>query len=184
MFEPIGKKIISRTRDEVRNLILEQPAVKTFVVDGVSDLRHHAVDEWIENKSKEGKNRIQPYGAKDWGEINDIVRGILFPLINYCRFKDINLVLTCMLRDKYQDDKVVGSELSIKDWMAYNVDYIYWLKSNPSNEYMVECHKSPIGRGMKMLTGGVKLFGYPTPEEVGVVPLGKDGAPIGKQEME
>jgi len=158
-------KTLNRARKEIRHILTGKKKPATIIMDGLSELRAYAVDEWLQRKRTEGKKRIQPSGAGDWGEINDIVRSLIFPLINYCRVMKINLVLTCTLKDKYKDREVVGSELHVKDWMAYNVDYIYWLKASTDNKYLVECHKSPNGRMVKVITNE-NIVGFPSKEEV------------------
>lgn len=161
---------LGRVRSEIRGIITKEVKPTTLVIDGISQLREYAVDEWLQDQKKAGKNRKSPENAGDWGKINDIVRGIVFPIVNYCRVKDINLVLTCGTKDKYRDREVVGSELQVKDWVSYNVDYIYWLKANTNDEYLVECHKSPNGRGSEMVSGKT-IVGFPPSKEVKLVPL-------------
>jgi hypothetical protein len=132
----------------------------TIVIDGVSELRAYAIDEWVQHKIKQGKKRVQPDNPGDWGEVNDIVRQLLFPLINFCRLTGTNLVLTCGIKDQYENDIVIGEELAIKDWVAYYVDFIYWLKASQQNEYLVECRKSPYGRKTGVVTDK-SVYGFP-----------------------
>lgn len=95
---------------------------RTIAIDGIGDLRDMAHTEWcIKNKRKHAMN------PGDWEEVNEVVRELIFPLINYCRMNDINLVMTAQFKDDYRDDKKVGRIPALKEWMMYNVDTLITL---------------------------------------------------------
>lgn len=124
----------------------------TIVVDGISDLRDYAASKW----AKDNK-RKRPMNPGDWEQINDIVRDLLFPLINYCRVKDINLVMTAQFKDDYALDAEgkstkIGRIPALKEWLSYNVDTLITL-TYQKPQYKAICSKSIVGCFEEIITG-------------------------------
>ncbi len=117
---------------------------RTIAIDGISDLREMAHTKWcVKNKRKHAVN------PGDWEEVNDIVRELIFPLINYCRVNDIHLVMTAQFKDDYAIDKTGQSSKvkripALKEWMMYNVDTLITLTYQKPN-YWATCTKSIVG---------------------------------------
>lgn len=116
----------------------------TIVIDGISDLRDYCHTKWCkDNKRKRAMN------PGDWEQINDMVRELLFPLINYCRVKDINLIMTSQFKDDYALDSEgksskIGRIPALKEWMSYNVDTLITL-TYQKPKYRAICTKSIAG---------------------------------------
>lgn len=116
---------------------LEEAA--TVIIDGIGDLRDMAHTKWcVKNKRKHAVN------PGDWEEVNEIVRELIFPLINQCRVNNVNLVMTAQFKDDYKDDKKVGRIPSLKEWMMYNVDTLITLIYDKA-KYKTVITKSLIG---------------------------------------
>ncbi|MDP2364363.1 MAG: AAA family ATPase [Ignavibacteria bacterium] len=117
---------------------------RTVVIDGISDIRDYAATKWtIREKRK------RPMNPGDWEQINDIVRDLLFPLINQCRIKEINLVMTAQFKDDYALDSEgksskIGRIPALKDWISYNVDSLITLEYRKPH-YRAVCNKSLMG---------------------------------------
>ena len=74
----------------------------TIVVDGLSDLRDYATSVWCIKYNEENDENISTPKFKDWsawGEINQLVRDILEPLINYALTGNFNLWLTAQMKE-------------------------------------------------------------------------------------
>lgn len=118
----------------------------TIAVDGIGDLRDMAHTKWcVKNKRKHAVN------PGDWEEVNEIVRELIFPLINYCRANSINLVFTAQYKDDYKDDKKVGRIPALKEWMMYNTDTLITLETR-GKRYWASCNKSLVGIWEKDIT--------------------------------
>lgn len=131
------------------------PADRTIVIDGISELRDYAVTKWAKDN-----NRKRPVNPGDWEEINDIVRGMLFPLVNRCRAEGINLVMTSQFKDDYETverevrdgNRIVvkkesvkkGRVPALKEWQTYNAD-VHIILDYKKPKYMATCVKSSVG---------------------------------------
>lgn len=111
----------------------------TIAIDGIGDLRDMAHTKWCAKNKR--KHAVNP---GDWEEVNEIVRELIFPLINYCRVNGINLVMTAQFKDDYKDDKKTGRIPALKEWMMYNVDTLITL-TYEKPKYKATCTKSIIG---------------------------------------
>ena len=124
----------------------------TIVIDGISDIRDYAATKWaIKEKRK------RPMNPGDWEQINDIVRDLLFPLINQCRIKEINLVMTAQFKDDYALDSEgksskIGRIPALKDWISYNVDSLITMEYRKPH-YRAICTKSLVGCFEENITG-------------------------------
>lgn len=118
--------------------------VRTIVIDGISDIRDYASTKWaIREKRK------RPMNPGDWEAVNDIVRELLFPLINRCRIQGINLIMTAQFKDDYALDSEgksskIGRIPALKDWISYYVDTLITLEYRKPH-YKAICTKSIIG---------------------------------------
>lgn len=139
---------LTNFRREVKNL----EECSTVVIDGISDIRDYAHTQWAkDNKRKRAMN------PGDWEQINDIVRELLFPLINECRDKGLHLVMTSQYKDDYALDSEgkstkIGRIPALKEWQTYNVDTLITLIYRKPNYYAV-CTKSIAGCWEENITG-------------------------------
>lgn len=144
-----------KLKSEIDKLIYNPDDIGTIVIDGISDIRtKYAKARWFEMNPKR-KNPL----VYDWSDINALVSEILEPLVNMCRHKHINLVLTAQMKNNYvagfEDGKKVsiqdGKKEAFEDWQAYDVDTIINLrhpvkKNKPVlSTFMAVCSKSPVG---------------------------------------
>lgn len=152
--DPIGS--FNAFTKETKNLLKlpETELPKTVVVDGIGDLRDYAHEVWC--KAEKRKKAMNP---GDWESVNNLVRNALFPLINWARVWDTNLILTAQMKDNYTVVENVNGKQSVKDgripsykeYCSYNVDFIIELwqpkvkgKIKPGS-YMATCSKSESG---------------------------------------
>lgn len=138
---------------EIKTILKSEPP-KTLVIDGIGELREYAHSKWAKDK-----NRRRAVTPGDWEEINDMVRESLFPLINWGRLKDVNVIFTSTNKDDYtiteRDGKKESSKCgrvpAYKDWIGYNVDLLAELwtpcdrNKHPDGRYFVTVTKSPVG---------------------------------------
>lgn len=135
-----------RTVSECKDAILNDMNTGTIVVDGISDLRDYATSVWCIKYNEETGENISTPKYKDWsswGEINQLVRDILEPLINYALTENINLWLTAQMKEEYVNDVKVGYTPDIKSWMSYPVQCLFILYRTKEYTYNLECEKEP-----------------------------------------
>lgn len=128
---------------------------RTIVIDGISELRDYAVTKWAKDEG-----RKKPVNPGDWEAINDMVRALLFPLVNKCRTEGINLVMTSQFKDDYEtverevkeNNRVIvkkesvkkGRVPALKEWQTYNAD-VHIIMEYRKPKYWANCIKSPVG---------------------------------------
>ncbi len=93
----------------------------------------------------------------DWEQINDMVRDILFPLINQCRSLNIHLIMSAQFKDDYALDAEgkstkIGRIPALKEWQTYNVDTLIQL-TYAKPHYRAICTKSLVGCWDETITG-------------------------------
>lgn len=130
----------------------DNPPLKTIVVDGVSDIRDYAMQEWIfldnQQKLSDGRaNKLRKSIGEDnlaaWTEVNVRVKLILQPLINYTQsHTDVNLFLTAQMKDEYLHKERVGRKMDTQTWMDYFVDVVIELKREGTH-FWADCKKVP-----------------------------------------
>ena len=148
---------------EVKDLVKTKEPPRTVVIDGIGDLRDFAHAKWAYDN-----NRKRASNPGDWEHINDLVRDTLFPLINWGRAKDVNIIFTSSMKDDYtvverdgkKESAKCGRVPAHKDWVSYNVDLLVdmWQPLNPktgkpTGQYMATVTKSPIGTFEEEITG-------------------------------
>lgn len=136
-----------------RDSVLTQTSIKCIVVDGISDLRSYAIDEWIilhplyDKMTGEPRQRAS-IGAENiggWGDVNKRVQTLLTPLINYALYNKVHLFMTAQMKDVYMGNKRIGQELDIKDWIEYPSEcLLVFTKDKRSEHYECSCEKSPL----------------------------------------
>ena len=135
-------EFVRKWRDEIYAL---KRLPRTIVIDGISELRDYAIEEWIiRYNRKNGKNR-QSIGEKDlgaWGEINGAVKKILEPLINKALRNHVNLIMTAGMKERYVNGHTAGYAPDYKAWMARSVQCLVQL-SCPDEAYNLKCVKEP-----------------------------------------
>lgn len=141
---------------EVHNILKSEPP-RTLIIDGIGELRDFAHSKWAQDKGR--KKAANP---GDWEAVNDLVRETLFPIINFARIKNFNVLFTSQLKDDYtvieQDGKRVSSKCgripAHKEWIGYNVDLLVDLSINKKmGTYQAEIIKSPVGIFTEDITG-------------------------------
>lgn len=132
------------TISEAKDHVLETHP-ETVVIDGISDLRDLATIAWAEEYNEANGTKLTTPKYKDWGEwgkINQKVRDILEPLINFALIEDTNLWLTAQMKDDYVNDVKVGTKPDLKEWMSYPVQCLFLLERTKS-DYTLQCIKEP-----------------------------------------
>ena len=87
--------------------IIKNNQYKNIIVDGVSDIRTFAMKEWIYRDNIERRKRSMPErktisgdNKSAWHEINERVKNLLRPLINWANVTRNNVFFTAQLKDK------------------------------------------------------------------------------------
>ena len=133
-----------KTISEARDHVLETHP-ETVVIDGISDLRDLATIAWAEEYNEANGTKLTTPKYKDWGEwgkINQKVRDILEPLINFALTEDTDLWMTAQMKDDYVNDVKVGTKPDLKEWMSYPVQCLFELERTKSG-YSLICTKEP-----------------------------------------
>lgn len=160
-----------KLESSISDIIHGKIAAKTVVVDGISDIRTFAMKEWI---FKDNIGRAKPrktVGGENltaWSDINDRVKNILEPLINWGNIHRANIFFTAQMKDSYTattdaNGKRVsirdGKEINAKEWVEYDVD--------------VKCH---LRRDAASYTAEfIKVPGWSKPVEKQLVEIPRDG---------
>ena len=123
---------------------------KNVVIDGVSDIRTYAIKEWIYNDNIERKRKgmaqrktISGDNKSAWHEINERVKNILRPLINWANVTRNNVFFTAQLKDNYLNDKKVGKVINIGEWCEYDVDVKLEFLHPSLDRFIVKITKIP-----------------------------------------
>jgi hypothetical protein len=122
-------RTFSVLQNVVKKLVLNvEPEL--IVIDGVSDLRRMATDKYTAETNKKAFTEMQ------WGQINDMVKEIIFPLINYCSINDKYLILTTLWEDEYEGRVVVGKKIAAKEYITSNINQIVYLEKRGVTFYI------------------------------------------------
>jgi hypothetical protein len=150
---------------KAKNIIELEPEnyPRTVVIDGIGDLRDYAHAKWAK-----AKNRKQAVNPGDWEQVNNLVKDTLFPLINWSRVHQINLIMTSQMKDNYtvverdgkQESAKYGRIPAHKEWAGYNVDFLIELWQPKTKQgkiipgqYMATCVKSEVGSWEEDISG-------------------------------
>lgn len=130
-------KTIQTLKKKLPKLInlLKGGSFDVCVMDRLDSLRYYSKYEWLRQNPKRTKPR-----SYEWGEIEEIVQNILFPFINTCRKRNIDLILCYGIKDKYLKGEIVGSQEDAKAWLLGELDVEIWL----SLDYWKYFIKHPI----------------------------------------
>jgi hypothetical protein len=122
---------------------------RVVVVDGISGIAEYARDEWIvkdnEIRTKNGqrpRTSIAPENKHAYTEINDRVRRLIMPLIQWGYDTGNDLFLTANLTDKYVDGNVVGEKIDAKPWVIKEAEVVFTFLRD-KDHYWAECSKIP-----------------------------------------
>lgn len=141
-----AKAILDSCAEWVKD-VLQDISLELVVLDGVSDLRTKAIDEWEEEKGRKltGKN------IDGWRAVNERVRKIVEPLMNWGIFNCVHVFMTAEMREIYKEDKngvSVGTgkyEPAIKEWLEYPCEAVIILeKEKGKDHYWCSCEKAPL----------------------------------------
>lgn len=136
-FMPDATKIVDQLRN-IRQLI-SQLKINTIIFDGISSIRKYAVEYWCKEQG-----RKQPANPGDWGRINAITNECIFPLIMFCRTKGINLIMTSLMKEIYENDKPSGIKtLDCPDHIKAQSDAIY-VSQIEGDQFYLYVHKHQI----------------------------------------
>lgn len=123
----------------VNGIIQSKPDL--IVVDGITDLRRMATEFWVASKS--GRSAAATIG--DWGEVNQITKKSVFPIINYCRIGGKKALFTALLSEVYEGREATGKkELNVKDYIVARSDEI-WRFTREGVKFLATRGKSPAG---------------------------------------
>lgn len=133
-----------------KNTIIRSNSLDCVVVDGISDLRNYAMDEWLINENEQrmadGKRQRKTIGGDNlsaWSAINDRVRSLLEPLINYGINTGTNVIFTAEMKPIYRKNEVIGIEPNIKEWIEYPCEAIMVLNKD-GDKFWVDSIKTPL----------------------------------------
>ena len=130
--------------------IIHNGKYKNIVLDGVSDIRVFAMKEWIykdnqqrvrlQQKTREG---IAGENLGAWAEINDRVKMLLRPLINWGNVTRNNVFFTAQLKDNYLNNKKIGKAINVGEWCEYDVDAKFEFSRPSLDRYSIRITKIP-----------------------------------------
>jgi hypothetical protein len=132
----------------VRGVI--RSGAKTIVVDTIANLRGYAKEEWIiRDNNVRIKNGLKPRETigKDnlsaWSDINDRVKKLLMPLIQYGYATNANVFLTAQMTEvRDGDGHVIDEGIDIKRWIHHDVETVFVMRRD-GQKYIIECEKIP-----------------------------------------
>ena len=123
---------------------------KNIVLDGVSDIRTYAMKEWIYYDNMERKRRGMPVrktisgeNKSAWHEINERVKNLLRPLINWSNVTRNNVFFTAQMKDNYLNDKKIGKAINVGEWCEYDVDVKLEFSHPTLDTFIVKITKLP-----------------------------------------
>lgn len=130
--------------------IINSGKYHNIVVDGVSDIRKYAIDEWMvkDNRARSARGErprtsISGENLSAWSEIGDRVKGIIRPLANWSNVKRTNIFFTAQMKDNYLNNKKVGKLVNIGEWLEYDVDVKCYFTKDKDGGYEVTFAKVP-----------------------------------------
>lgn len=154
---PVGMlKSFEAWRNGVRDDIKNDVAIDCIVIDGVSDLRRYAYEEWLKTHplyDKKTNKKTEREGIAEgnigaWRDINDRVKKLIEPLINIAYYKHCHLFMTAITKKIYIDNKYKHDEPDIKDWLEYPCECIFvFSKEKRAEKYECSCEKAPLWSG-------------------------------------
>jgi hypothetical protein len=135
----------------IKNIILhvDPQSIQTVVIDGISDMRDYALQEWIKKDNAARKSYGKPLrhtigeeNLSAYSAVNQRVRRLIEPLMNWAMANGINLLLTSQMKEKWVDRNRVGMEIDLKPWITYPAESIFILHHDGPS-YFGECYKVP-----------------------------------------
>jgi len=131
--------------------ILNKNEYKYVILDGVSDIRKYAIDEWMikDNRSRmaRGEKPRQSISGENlaaWSEIGDRVKSIIRPLANWSNIKKTTVFFTAQMKDNYIGRNKVGKVPNIGEWLEYDVDVKCHFIRNSNGDFIAKFTKVPM----------------------------------------
>jgi len=117
---------------------------KLIVIDSISDLRRSAMEKYEADSGKTA------FGFQAWGEINNMVKKILYPIFNYAKVSNSRVIVTCHFTRLYNDGKPTGKKaVDVKDYIIDRVDQVLMLERRKTS-YYIQRGKAPRGATEKI----------------------------------
>ena len=130
--------------------IITSNKYKNVIVDGVSDIRKFAMQEWIykdnqvrARQQQKPRESISGENKSAWHEINERTMHLLRPIINWANVTRNNVFFTAQLKDNYVNDKKVGKAINIGEWCEYDVDCKFEFSRPTLEQYKIRITKLP-----------------------------------------
>jgi hypothetical protein len=139
-YEILGGNTLDTIRDMlngIREKISSGERIPAIALDGISDLRPYAVEEWLE----ENPSRKLPNTPGDWRDVNDKVRDICFQLINIGRVEQISIFMTAQVGGEYKNRVRIKDIPDCKPWITYNIDHKFYFYVE-DKQFIAYCEKS------------------------------------------
>lgn len=133
------------------NEIKKKNEYDIIIIDSINYLRNPLCAEyWKEVNNKKG------IMEDAWRYVNGHVQDLIFPLAQYCRYKNKTLIFTCHLKDHYENNVCVGREPDIKEWVEHLGDIILVFESY-KDTYTVKCIRSSCGYWESDVSGNTSI---------------------------
>lgn len=136
---------------EIRDEILSSD-YDVIVFDSVTQLRNSICANYY--CAVNGKKQV---GEQRWRDVNDNVREILETLVGYCRVTDKTLIMTCHMKDKYENNVCIGKTFDAKEFIEHYCDATFVLDGEADNTYTVNCTRSNCGKWSEDVSGRICL---------------------------
>lgn len=135
-------KTFENVRTEIQKLFRRKD-IKLIVIDGISDIRRMAKDKWLAEHPKRKSPTKFEYSA-----INQDVRDLLYPLINYARMmRSVQIVFTSWLIPEFDEkkDQYTGKMIpDVKPFITSRIDEILAVQRK-GLRFFIKRNKSPRG---------------------------------------
>jgi hypothetical protein len=140
---------LSTLQMEIKNII-NGGKYKYIVIDGVSDIRKYAIDEWMikDNRSRRAagereRTSISGENLSAWSEIGDRVKSLIRPIANWSNIRKTTVFFTAQMKDNYIGKNKVGKAVNIGEWLEYDLDVKCHMFRNNDGEYIARFAKVP-----------------------------------------
>ncbi len=124
--------------------------IKLLVFDSVEDLRMMAKDKYEEEKRIAKKGDYTAYGVQAWGNINNMVRKIIYRSFNHAKIYGLKVIMTCHFEPVYENEKLTNRvKVPLKPFIMNRVDEVLGFYRN-GKSFSVIRGKSPKGPSDRM----------------------------------
>jgi hypothetical protein len=75
--------------------------------------------------------------------VNERIKHLLKPIINYSMSNGVNLFMTAQMGDKYEGGVRVGEKIDTPRWLDYYIEIMAEMVKESNSHFFVDCMKVP-----------------------------------------